>query len=67
MQKYVYVRSPLKAAQLLEAGFSYMKAPFDSDNSVFIFDANDSLLQVLQSSFALGEDYIVQDGARMNF
>lgn len=67
MQKYVYIRSPLKAAQLLEAGFSYMKAPFGSDNSVFIFEVNDALMQFLQRSFTLGEDYIVQDGARMNF
>ena len=67
MQKYVYVRSPLKAAQLLEIGFSYIKAPFGSKTPMFIFSLTDSLQSVLDSGFIMGEDYIIRDGAIVNF
>lgn len=67
MQKYVYVRSPMKAAQLLERGFSYIKAPFGSKNPMFIFSMTDALQTVLDNSFVVGEDYIVRDGALVNF
>lgn len=57
----------MKAAQLVEAGFSYIKAPFGSDNPMFIFSAEDALLTYLQNNFTFAEDYIVRDGALMNF
>lgn len=67
MQKFIYVRSPLKAAQLVEAGFSYMKAPFESNIPMFIFSYDESMMPILQADFALGEDYIIRDGALVAF
>ena len=67
MQKYIYIRSPLKAAQLVEAGFSYMKAPFASNNQMFIFAYDESMMPILHSDFAVGEDYVIRDGALLAF
>lgn len=67
MQKYVYVKSPLKAAQLLEKGFSYIKAPLSGAVPMYIFEASEALLRCVQGSFAVGEDYVVRDGALVNF
>lgn len=67
MQKFIYVRSPLKAAQLVEAGFSYMRAPFGTNESMFIFSYDEAMMPILQADFALGDDYIVRDGALVAF
>ncbi len=67
MQKYVYMRSPLQAAQLLERGFSYITTPIDRDHSFYVFDATPALLAVLKEQFTVNEDYIIQDGALVNF
>lgn len=67
MQKYVYVRSPLKAAQLLNLGFSYIKAPFNTDSPMFIFSVDEKLMRILESQFSVNEDYIVRDGALLTF
>lgn len=67
MQKYIYVRSPLKAAQLVEAGFSYMKALFGVNEPMFIFSYQEAMMPILQADFALGDDYIIRDGALVAF
>ena len=67
MQKYVYVRSPLRAAQLIDLGFSYIKAPFNAKEPMYIFSAEDKLMQFLQAEFSVNEDYIVRDGALLTF
>jgi len=65
MQKYVYMRSPLKAAQLLERGFSYVRSPMARGNCFYIFEAVPALLAVLDEQFTVNEDYVLRDGAVM--
>lgn len=67
MQKYVYVKSPMKAAQLLERGFSYIKTPFNSKENMFVFALDEALQHVLSAEFIQGHDYIVRDGALIAF
>ena len=67
MQKYIYVKSPMIAAHLLDRGFSYMRVPFGSTNPVFIFSFNDAIIQCLEEECIVGQDYVVRDGAVINF
>ena len=67
MQEYVYVRSPLQAAQLLEQGFSYIRTPMGRGDSLYVFEATPALLAVLQEQFTVNEDYIIRSGALINF
>ena len=64
--KYIYVRSPLKAAQLLDRGFRSIKAPVARDQSLFIFEYSEALQSYLAEHFALS-DYAVSDRALICF
>lgn len=67
MQKYVYVRSPMKAARLVDAGFSYMKAPFEQSSTMFIFPFNETLIKLLNEDSVDGRDYMIRTGALLVF
>lgn len=67
MQKYVYVRSPLQAAQLLEQGFSYVRTPMGRGDSLYVFMADPALLAVLREQFTVNEDYVIRDSALISF
>ena len=64
--KYIYVRSPLKAAQLLDRGFRSIKAPVARDQSLFIFEYSEALQAYLTEHFAQS-DYTVSDRALICF
>lgn len=66
MSKYIFVRSPLKAAQLLEKGFSYVKAPVARDQTVFIFEDSGDLRDYLSANFSAA-DYSVSNQALICF
>lgn len=64
--QYVFIRSPLKAAQLLEKGFPYTQTPLTKDKSVFIFEASDTLCEYLSEHFSASE-YTISSQALMCF
>lgn len=66
-QKYIYVRSPMKAGELLGNGFSYIKAPLAGEDAVFVFEATDELMKVLLENYTFNKDYTVSCGAKICF
>lgn len=67
MQKYVFVRTPMKAARLLDAGFSYIQAPYSSQSQMYIFEHTEALMSFLLEHFESAEDYFVKEGALLTF
>ena len=67
MQKYVFIKSPMKAAQLLNAGFSYLQAPYNSHSGAYIFEHTEALMIFLLQNFDAADDYMVKDGALLTF
>lgn len=65
-QKYVYVRSPLTAAELLQEGFTYVKTPMARGQSVFVFAHSDALMAYL-AEHCTEQDYAVADRALLCF
>ena len=65
-KQYVFVRSPLKAAQLLDKGFPYVKTPFAKDQAIFVFESSDALREYLAEHFAASE-YTVSNQALICF
>lgn len=58
--KYVYVKSPLKAAELLNKGFHYMLSNTGS-GSVFVFQLTDELNSELVKNFIIDKEYSISE------
>lgn len=67
MQKYLYINSPFAAARLVEAGFSCIRSNLNAEQTMFMFEVNQALLEYVQQNFAATERYKITDGARVNF
>ena len=67
MQKYVFVRTPMKAARLLDAGFHYLQAPYSSQAQFYVFEHSEALMNFLLEHFDASEDYTIKDGALLTF
>ena len=58
--KYVYIKSPLKAAELLNKGFHYMLSNTGS-GGVFIFQLTDELNEELIENFTIDKEYTISE------